>query len=51
MSKKTAVKTTTVPAMFTKQPATTAAATSTTEKETAIEDKSTKDRLVPWVEK
>ncbi len=47
MSKKSAVKKTTVPAMFTKNPPITTTDTPTTSKE----DKSKNDRLVPWVEK
>jgi hypothetical protein len=45
MSKKPAVKKTTVPAMFTKNPPTTA------DTQTPKEEKSKNDRLVPWVEK
>jgi hypothetical protein len=46
MSKKSAVKKTTVPSMFTKNPPITS-----TDTPTSKEDKSKNDRLVPWVEK
>ncbi len=45
MSKKPAVKKTTVPSMFTKNPPTTG------DTQTLKEDKTKNDRLVPWVEK
>ncbi|CAF0794048.1 unnamed protein product [Rotaria sordida] len=48
MSKKSTVKKTTVPTMFTKNPPPT---TTTTDKETDKEDKSKNNRLIPWVEK
>jgi hypothetical protein len=47
MSKKSAVKKPTVPAMFTKN----LPGTVTTSTATSKEDKSKNDRLVPWVEK
>ena len=47
MSKKSTVKETIVPAMFTKTPGT----TTITDPERNKENKSKSDRLVPWVEK
>ncbi len=46
MSKKSTMKKTTVPSMFTKNPPTTITDTTTSK-----EDKPKPDRLVPWVEK